>query len=492
MAGHQGPAGGAAARVSAGRSPGPGLVSGRTAAGLALVIATAVLVAPWTGHVDDTDAQLYQVVARHMAEDHSWFALRYLPGVHPHFWEHLPFGLWPWAAAIRLVGERALAPLAGLFTLGTLLVVGWVGRRLGGWATATVAILVLGTTESFIIYGGRPRLDPLLLLLVAASLAPVLAWPPDRRRWLLGALFAAGAALVKGPFGLVPFLAAGMVLAWEQRSTRWFARALGFTGLAAAPVVLFLGADRLWGSGNWWNGYVVAQVLASATGGRFDGLEPPWFPLATIATRFWPGLPLVALGLGRAAGWPRMLDPQEPPTPRVARRLALFSLLVLTGLAIPERKVWHHALVAYPGLALLAAVGTAPVLRRWVSSPGRRRAALATLAALAALAVGFVAVGGGARVWKRCVHADEFSAEFDRLRPGEPVLVVSEPPHWRIVAGLAAERRLEPWMENHLAPGLDHGARLALVEGHLLPPAPLRAPWRWVGAARGWVLLRRE
>ena len=54
---------------------------GRMAAGLALVIATAVLVAPWGGHVDDTDAQLYQVVARHLVEDGRWLDLRYLQGV---------------------------------------------------------------------------------------------------------------------------------------------------------------------------------------------------------------------------------------------------------------------------------------------------------------------------------------------------------------------------------------------------------------------------
>jgi 4-amino-4-deoxy-L-arabinose transferase-like glycosyltransferase len=468
----------------------PAFAPGRVATGLAFLLAAVVLVTPWTGHVDDVDAQLYQVVARHMAEDHTWFDLRYLPGVHPHFHEHLPFGLWPWAVAIRAFGEAVLAPLAGLFTLGTLLLLGWVGRRLGGWTTAAVSILVLGTNESFIVYGGRARLDPLLLLLVVASVAPLLAWPPSTRRWLLATLFAAAAALVKGPFGLVPLLAAGLAVAWEERSLRWLLAALGLTGLAAAPVAAFLLWERAWGTGSWWTGYVVAQLLASATGGRT--IQPPWFPFATVAGRFWPGLPLVALGLARAAGWPKRFDVQEAPTPRVARRLALYSLLVLLGLALPERKVWHHALVAYPGLALLAGVGAAPYLRRWLAGPGRRRAALAVLGALVLSALGFVALGGGAWAWKRCVPADEFHAAFDELAPGEPVLVVSEPPHWRIVASLAAERRLEPWMERRLVAGADHGARLALVETQLLPPAPLPPPWQPVASARGWVLLRRQ
>jgi len=472
-----------------GRAPS---ASGRTAAALALVLSAAVLAAPWTGHVDDTDAQNYQVVARHMVEDRTWLDLRYLPGVHPRFREHLPFGLWPWAAAIRVGGEAPLPYLAGLFTFSTLLLLAWLGRRLGGWTTAAVAVLVLGTTESFIIYGGRARLDPLLLLLVTASVAPLLAWPPSLARWLLGALFAAAAALVKGPFGLIPFLAAGLTLAVEHRSIRWLLASAGLTTLAALPVTAFLYADRRWGTGTWWQGYVVDQILASATGGRTDGLEPPWFPFQTVATRFWPGLPLVALGLGRAAGWPSGPDATEPPTPRVARRLLLYSLLVLAGLAIPERKVWHHALVAYPGLALLGGAGAAPLLRRWLARGARRRAAVAALAALATLAVLFDIAAGGRRIWVPCVPADEFRAAFDRLRPGEPVLVVSQPPHWRIVAGLAAERRLEPWMERRLAPGADHGARLALVEAHLMPDEPLPPPWREAGSARGWVLLRRD
>ncbi len=464
---------------------------GRTAAGLALVIATCVLVAPWGGHVDDTDAQLYQVVARHMVQDGSWLDLRYLSHAHPHFREHLPFGLWPWAATIRLLGEWALAPLAGLFTFCTLLLVAFLGRRLGGWSMAAVAVLLLGTTESFILYGGRPRLDPLLLLLVVTSLVPVLGFPPAPRRWLWAALFAALGALVKGPFGLLPFLAAALAVAWESRSVRWASAGVGLTLLSAVPVTAFLLGDKLWGQGTWWRGYLDVQLLASATGGRGDGLEPPWFPFATVAGRFWPGLPLVALGVLRGAGWPKQLDAAVPPTPRTARRLALTALLLLLGLAIPERKVWHHALVAYPVLALLAGAGAAPFLKRWLSTPGQKRAALAALAALAAFSVAFVAVGGGAWVWTPCVLAAEFRGELDGLRPGEAILVVSDPTHWRLLAGLAAERQLEPLLEKRL-PEDGAPAPLALVEKHLLPPGKLPAPWQEIGEARGWVLLRRR
>src|SRR6266404_5295011 len=84
----------------------------------ALVVCAALLAAPWRGHVDDFDAQMYTVVARNMARDHSWFDLRCLPSLHPVFREHLPFGFWPAAAAIRAGLERAIDPLYALMTLG--------------------------------------------------------------------------------------------------------------------------------------------------------------------------------------------------------------------------------------------------------------------------------------------------------------------------------------------------------------------------------------
>jgi 4-amino-4-deoxy-L-arabinose transferase-like glycosyltransferase len=469
-----------------------GVDPGPKATGLAFVIAAAVLVSPWAGHVDDTDAQLYQVVARHMVQDGRWLDLRYLADAHAEFREHLPFGLWPWAAAIRVAGERALSPLAAAFTLGTLLLVSFLGRRLGGWTMATVAVLALGTTESFIIYGGRPRLDPLLLLLVVASLVPVLAFPPSARRWLLAAGFAALAALVKGPFGLLPLLATGVAVAWEERSLRWALASAGLTVLAAVPVASFLLADKVWGTGSWWRGYVDVQLLASAVGERSDGLEPVWFPFATVAGRFWPGLPLVFLGCLRAAGWPRTLDRTRPPTPRVARRLALAALLVLFGLCLPGRKVWHHALVAYPLLALLAGAGAAPLLQKLLSTEARRRLAVGSLAVLAALCLGFLALRGGAWVWRPCVLAAEFSPALDGLAPGDSLLLVSNPTHWRMVAGLAAERQLEPVLERQLTAGTGAAARLALVEAHLFSPAGIPPEWQLEAQARGWVLLRRR
>src|SRR5260370_7009952 len=87
---------------------------------VSLVLCAGLLISPWRGHVDDTDAQLYQVVARNMARDGRWLDPSYLPSIYPHYREHLPFGFWPMALATALFGEGALPVLGLLGTLPTL------------------------------------------------------------------------------------------------------------------------------------------------------------------------------------------------------------------------------------------------------------------------------------------------------------------------------------------------------------------------------------
>src|SRR2546428_12055859 len=177
----------------------------------ALVVCAALLAAPWRGHVDDFDAQMYTVVARNMARDHSWFDLRCLPSLHPVFREHLPFGFWPAAAAIRAGLERAIDPLYALMTLGAIAVSGMIARRLAGDWAGVAAVLLLGTCESIWQYGGRLLLDPPLLLLATAAAGAALAG-----RWGVAGVFGAVATLIKGPFGLLPLLCVAIVR-WRER-----------------------------------------------------------------------------------------------------------------------------------------------------------------------------------------------------------------------------------------------------------------------------------
>jgi 4-amino-4-deoxy-L-arabinose transferase-like glycosyltransferase len=461
--------------------------SRKAVAALAFAVAAALCAAPLAGHADDSDAQLYTVLARHMARDGALFDPHYLPGLYPHFREHLPFGLWPWALVERAAGERALPLLALLCTLGTLAIVLRVGTRLFGLLGGAAAVLLLGATESYFHYGAIVHLDRLLLLFATASIALLVEPQP---RWVLATLFAALAALVKGPFGLVPLVAASIARAVALRRPRdLFAGAL-CTLAAAAPVAGFLALDALAGAGTWWEGYGKYQLLRSAQGTRLDGEHHFFLPFTSVLGRFWPALPLALLGLWRGAADLRA---------RKATPLALLSVLCLALLGLlclPARKVWHHSLVAYPPLALLSAGAAAPWLERLWASPRRARIAVGALAALTGAIALAAALGAGARVvGRQCLIAPQLVAA---LPPRSDVIVV--PPDWKVVALLAQEHDLLPWPA--LAVPADGAlvtwgeterkgtAAVALVRIDALP-APLPPGWREQAREQGWALLRR-
>ena len=447
-----------------------------------LAVALGMIVAPWWGHVDDGDAHLYRVVARHMVEDGTWFDLRYLPGAHARFREHLPFGLWPYALAIRIFGEASLPWIGAFFTLSTVGVVLVTGWRMAGPAAGIVSALVLSTTESFALYGGRERLDPPLVLFAALSMMPLLAWPLNRRTLAISAGFGAAAALVKGPFGLVGVFAAAGARALQQRTPRSAAKLAIVVALSAAPVVGFLLWSRWRGDRTWWDGFLIGQLWASATGGRMDGSLSPWFPVSTLMRRFWPGLPLVAVGAYAAVRG-------APKQTRELRLLAVAAALVVAALCLPARKLWNHALVVYPLLALLGGVAVAPFLERRLQGSLRARAA-AAVGALAA-AVWIAVIAGAGRRWLQppCIPAGPVEEVVGRLRPGEELLVVSSPVDWSLVAALASERRVVPWPVENAAGGIPEGSRprLALVSGRQADRAPSR--WREVARSPEWVAL---
>jgi 4-amino-4-deoxy-L-arabinose transferase-like glycosyltransferase len=441
-----------------------------------------LLALPRTGHVDDSDANVYRVVVRNMVADHTWLDLRYLPHVHPRFREHLPFGFWPAAAAVRVFGEGAIPVVGGLETLLLLVTVAWLTQRLSDGFAGAVAFVILGTAESIFVLGPTARLDPLLLLLTTLSAVPFLARDMGRRALWLGIACTALATLVKGPFGLLPWCCASAARAIVER--RWSPLRWGVLGAVSGvmPVAVFLACDRAFGDGTWWNGYGHAQLLASAIGTRTDGVWPFWYPLYVVAGRFWPGLPFAALGLYLAAIW-------RGHPERVAgalQILALSCVLMLLGLMLPARKAWSHSLVVFPLLGALGGMGMRSVLK--ISPVRALRFIERGVAGLCVVLLAAIGLGLGARLWKpRCVASGPLHAELTRLSPGTPVAVVSESPSWLTVGTLADELRLSPAPAvalSDVTPAFDWAV---VEEAHWLPtPA-----WHLVKAGGGWVLLER-
>lgn len=443
-------------------------------AGAVLLLTAACLAGQVHGHVDDTDAQLYTVVVRNMVHDGTWLDLSYLPSVHPRFREHLPFGFWPSAVAVRLVGEGALPWLSALWTLLTVALVMELGRRLDGEALGLLAGLLLATTEQFVFFGALHRLDPPLVFFALLAAAPLLVARRGSAALALTVLAGAAAIAIKGPFGAVPLVAAAGARALVERDLRWLLWGALGTLLAAVPVGLFLVVDRAQG-GDWWSGYVEGQLLASATGLRVDGAGGWWTPLAAVGSRFWPWLPLLGAGL-----WAAKMN-------RTARLVALWVGAGFIILLLPQRKWWHHALVLFPALSLVAAVGVVDPVRRWLSTP---RGLMQGRFALVVVGCGAL-LASWAPFWPRgrAVACTEFQAAFAAQPPGTVVLVSSQ--SWREIATLAQEFRVVPQMIDALPRSQEEAgpARLALITEAMVPVDS--GPWRELGRARGWRLLER-
>jgi hypothetical protein len=158
--------------------------------------------------------------------------------------------------------------------------------------------------------------------------------------------------------------------------------------------------------------------------------------------------------------------------------LVTWLVVGLVILLLPQRKWWHHVLVLFPALALVAAVGVVDPLRRW--SRGRLTAVLGVVG-LGSLLVSWVPL------WPvgRAVSCTDFDVVFAAQPPGTVVLVSSQA--WREIATLAAEYRLVPLMVDSLP--ADGAAHLALIAD--AADLPRRGPWRELARARGWQLLQR-
>jgi 4-amino-4-deoxy-L-arabinose transferase-like glycosyltransferase len=394
------------------------------------------------------------VIARNIARNHRWFDLSFSSGFYPRFREHLPFGFWPAAAAIKLLGEWAVNPVYALLTLAAVIAAGRTARRIAGEWAGVAAVLSLGTCEIIWHYGGRPLLEPPLFLLTTLSAGAALGG-----EWTVAAGFGALATLVKGPFGLLPLACAALTRARDPRATIAVVAAM-------IPLALFLIVDP---GGGWRESYLHGQLLASASGTRGDGISLWWFPFAVIAGRFWPGLPFVLLAPFRAR-WDARLRP-------LLCTCAAMALL----LCVPSRKWGNHTYVAFPLLGALAGCAAASLLAKvretWLAAAASGTAALACI---------FLASGLGRHLMRPpCPFSALLAAPLDALPAGAPILVVAPALDVAAIAELAAERDLDPQPANLLpeSSSIRHAVARETVSRS--------AAWVEIARAGGWVFLQQ-
>ena len=353
-----------------------------------------------------------------------------------------PLGYWIYASAVALGGMDELAvrlmPLA--FVLPTIALVGWVGLRLRGPATATLAatLYALLSTDPY-LYGNGSNMEHFLNLFGMIALATLIrAWdepsPRARRGWL--ALAGAGVALgflVKQVAALAgPLFALALLLAtpppgaalWRRVLGDWLALLGGFVlpCLLAAGVLLAQGAGRdAWADIVEYGSALAtikvpdpgapARLVRWVTGNADPGghLPPPfgktdylvWWGLGAWPT-WLASLPATAWYLLRRRGSSR------------DRLVALWTLGAWAQVALPGLFWQHYYLLPTPGVALVLALATADAAATLIAAARARRFGRALGPGLAGLIL-IAAIGGTARIQVRdylLVPAEQLTVRY--------------------------------------------------------------------------------
>ena len=260
---------------------------------------------------------------------------------------------WIQIALFRVLGPTELAARlpAGLATLGSLAIVGWIARRRFGWEGALWGVAVMATMPLVVACGRLGTLDALLSVHVLAVVALDIAEPEEGGRskalaigFLLGLAF-----LAKGPVGVVlPVL---MVLAGRTACGRdilpaWRELARGLAGWCVVVLpwgLAFL--DRIGVAGT------LALVRRESLERFFSGgehIEPPWFVLAVLIVGTWPWIGPVAIGIARSAL--RRSDPAS----RTAVYAGAALLIGVLFFSISRSKLASYVLPLAPFAAIVA------------------------------------------------------------------------------------------------------------------------------------------
>lgn len=317
------------------------------------------------GEIPEPDAALYANIARRIAESGDWvnliaYNVDWLDK--PHF----PF--WVTAACFKVFGVGAVQsrlPALAFSALG--LVYTWrLGRRLYGVGVARLAVLVLISSQHFVMSNADVRAEPFLVgLLVAAVFHVVCA--REEAKWLphvvAASAFTAAAMMTKGPFLLFPVACVAVLPALVRRQplllTRWLL-AIALTAVLISPELISLWLqfdahpekvifERTGVSGLRWF-FWDSQFGRFANTGPIRGSGDPTFFFHTVLWSFLPwGLCLYAAGFSRLRALIKKDAPARGPYSWAA---ALPTVLLFSA---SRFQLPHYLNIVFPFFALIVA-----------------------------------------------------------------------------------------------------------------------------------------
>ena len=340
------------------------------------------------------DEGRYAEVSRWMLVSGDWLAPRLdgLPFFHKppllHWLQSITFtitGVSVWSA--RLVP----ALHAGLMLIGIY----WATRKIAGQATAGRAILMFGSSLTFLFAGQFINHDILVATWISAAIgcfAFAFMNSQDDGRvdagWARAGFVACGlAVLSKGLIGLVlPGMVIFIWLIWTRQFGKvwrlpWVSGLLLFAAIALPWFVL----AQLKYPG-FFDYIIIKQHFARYTASTFNSVYPWWFYLMALGVLFfpWSAFSLVPL-LPKI----RLRSPTTSGPIKVWTALCWIWLLsVLIFFSLPSSKLLGYILPAVPPLTMLAALGWDRVMlrvkyaQRWLAAVVMLNLSLALVASV--------------------------------------------------------------------------------------------------------------
>lgn len=257
-----------------------------------------------------------------------------------------------------------------LSSVGSLLLVAWLGRRSGGARGSALGVTILATSYLFWDKARTAQADALLCFFVLGAVAAFAAWRAGelggRAAGLLFWGAAALAALTKGPVGLIlPLGIALLTLAWDRRLRAWRSFAPVAGPALAGAIVLAWAVPASTGAGGDYS--VVEALRRHALERALYGMhhvQPFWYYAEVLPVQLLPWSPLLP-GAALVA-WRSRSDPW-------IRLLLVHAAFVVVFFSLSVEKRDLYVLPAYPALALLiarlAGEAGANTDRRWVTVP---------------------------------------------------------------------------------------------------------------------------
>ena len=310
----------------------------------------------WVRPLAVPDEGRYAEVGRWMLQSGDWLTPR-LNGIP--FFHKPPLLHWLQASSMAVFGQYAWAArLVPALNAGLMMVALCLcARHLSGEATARRAMVMLGTSLTFLAGGQYVNHDMLVATWIGIAI------------WLFGLSFLHGdqphsglarwgfvacalGVLSKGLIGLVlPGLVIFVWLLWTGQARKmwrfpWFSGLLIFAVIAVPWFVLaqhkFPGLfDYLFG----------AQQFGRYTGTTFNNAQPWWFYGLALLLLFGPWLFFILAQVG----WARDVNPGIDR--RVFSLMWVWVLAIAVFFSIPNSKLVGYILPIMPPLALLAAWG---------------------------------------------------------------------------------------------------------------------------------------